>query len=213
MRNRVRAGIAMATAVLLLSGCAGAIRNQAPRAYHDLGEVRQGLGRSARPTFPLRNLDVVAPSWLDNTAMQYRLAYDSDTRRRNYTESRWVAPPPDLVQQALRRMVVASGTEVPAGGCRLRVDLDEFVQVFEAPAQSETRLEARAVLLAPRTERLLARKGFRIREAGAGADAAGGAKAHAAGVRQLAVELRDWLAELDQAGQGAPCHGDAGVRE
>jgi len=124
-----------------------------------------------------------------------------------------VAPPPDLVQQALRRMVVASGTEVPAGGCRLRVDLDEFVQVFEAPERSETRLDARVVLLAPRTERLLARKWFRIREAGAGADAAGGARAHAAGVRQLAVELRDWLAELDQAGQGVPCVGDAGVRE
>lgn len=200
-----RSAIAAIAALLVLGGCVGTPRNRAPVDQYDLGELRQGLGPSAKLSFPLRNVDVVAPSWLDSVAMQYRLGYRNDTQRMSYTESRWVAAPPELVQQALRRIVASSETAGSANGCLLRVDLDEFVQVFDAPAQSETWLDARAVLLAPRTDRLLARKWFRIRRPAATADAPGGARAHAEGVRQLATELRDWLAEVDRAGQGEAC--------
>lgn len=195
----MRAALAGAMVVLLLAACAGA-RNAKDVATHDLGEL-PALNPAA-VTLPVREVEVSAPSWLDGTSLQYRLAYASDTRRYAYRDSRWVAAPGELLAQALRKTIAGAGPA--AGGCRLRIGLDEFEQRFDAPGASRAVLAVRVELLAPRGDRPLATKRYDIERTAASADADGGAAALSAAAGALVRELRDWLNALDRAGAHAP---------
>jgi cholesterol transport system auxiliary component len=177
---------------LLLVGC-GAVRPVSTVATYDLGTLQPAADAVAG----LRSVDVFAVSWLDTPAMQYRLLYAEDRRRQSYAESRWVAPPPQLVGHALRKRLLSGEA---GGGCRLRVDLDEFVQLFDSAKSSRVLLEARAQLFAPGTEGELARRSFSLSQPAAAADAASGVTAMAATVEAFSAALRDWLGGLDRFG-------------
>ena len=90
------------------------------------------------------------PSWLDTPQLQYRLLFADATRRRSYAESRWVAPPGELLEAALRRQLMGDGNAPANGGCMLRVDLDELLQVFHTPQRSDGLIELQVSLVAPR---------------------------------------------------------------
>lgn len=173
----------------LLAACVGNVRQNEVATYD--------LGPSAiawRPaTLALRDIEVAAPSWLGGTAMHYRLLYGDGQRRMTFTESRWAAPPAQLIERALKRQP-ASGE----GGCRLRVEIDELAQVFDSPQASRVVLEARAALLPPRGDIAVARKALALMEP-AGIDAKSGAAAAAAAVRALGGALGTWLAAVPNA--------------
>lgn len=114
---------------------------------------------------------------------------DDPARRRNFAESRWVAPPAELIEAALKQRL--SG-EAASPGCRLTLEIDEFVQSFDAAGDSRAQLALRASLSRKADSTVLARQAFRLEE-GAGAHARGGVAAHAAMQEQLAAELRQWL--------------------
>jgi cholesterol transport system auxiliary component len=63
--------------------------------------------------------------------MHYRLAYAEPLRRQSYRESRWAAPPAELLESVLKRRHAAAEANGP--GCRLHLVLDEFEQRFDAP--------------------------------------------------------------------------------
>ena len=113
----------------LLAGCTGLPKVAPAYAVHDFGGPDPVAARS--PGVPLRGLEVVAAPWLASTAIQYRLAYAQPTRRQAYVESRWAAQPAQLVELALKRAVRTGGEAGTSGACRLRVELDEFAQVFD----------------------------------------------------------------------------------
>ena len=115
--------------VALLAACTGLPKVAPSYAVHDFGGPEPVAARSLG--FPLRNVEVVVPPWLASTAMQYRLAYAQATRRQAYVESRWAAQPAQLVELALKR-AIRTGEAGAGGACRLRVELDEFAQVFDA---------------------------------------------------------------------------------
>ena len=180
----------IAIIALLLSGCAGVI---------PLGAMRYDLGPSTLASVPhadllLRSVELRAPSWLASTAMQYRLAYGAVARREAYRDSRWAAPPAELLEHFLKRRMLADEARIQASGCRLRVELGEFVQVFSAPGSSDALLEINAALFAPRGDILLARHAFK-KSVPAGADARAGAAAFAAATAELGDDLASWLAE------------------
>lgn len=150
--------------------------------------------------FPIRNLEVVPAPWLASNAIQYRLTYAQATRRQFFLESRWAAQPAQLMEVAIKRSMKANQTAVATSGCRLRIDLDEFAQVFEAEGVSQGVVETRAVLLAPRTDQLVASRSFAVVRPALSADAVGGVMALREGVLQLNVELLDWLEALDKEG-------------
>ena len=50
---------------------------------------------------PLAGVDVQSASWLAGSDMQYRLAFAEPLQRRSYVESRWVAPPGELLEGVL----------------------------------------------------------------------------------------------------------------
>lgn len=171
--------------VLLLAGCAGNTR-QTESARFDLGTVAP----TWRPAgLAVVGAEVAAPSWLAGPALQYRLLHADPLRRQAYTESRWAAPPAELVERALNRQ------PGPAAGCRLRLDIDELIQVFDAPAASRVLLEVRGALVAPRGEAILARRAFALVRPAPSADARGGVAAAAAALEGLAGELAGWLGE------------------
>lgn len=182
--------------VLILAGC-GNLGTPAPRyEFFDLG-----LGdpvRSALHVAPER-IVVRAPSWLSGAAMQYRMDYQQPTSRQVYSESRWVAEPAEMLRLSLDRALNPDGTV--QGECQLLVELDEFVQVFEAPQTSYAQLTARASLLAPRTDAAFARRSFVVREPSPTADAEGGVLAHRRATERLAEGLSSWLSGRDM-GEG-----------
>lgn len=192
----------LACLALVLAAC-GSLPKAAPNySVHDFGPLDSAMLRPLG--FQIRSAEVVPAPWLASTAMQYRLAYAQPTRRQFYLESRWVAQPGQLVELAVKRSMKTSETAVSSSGCRLRVDLDEFVQVFDDEVRSRGLVEARATLLAPRTDQLIATRGFAVTRPAPTPDAVGGVLALREGVLQLNRELLDWLDAVDREGAERP---------
>lgn len=176
-----------------LGGCAGL--QSPPIAMYDLGLLDPVAVPAALA--PAR-VEVAVPGWLSGSAMQYRLAWKQPERRRSYVESRWAAAPADMLAQSLARALRPAGGETARSRCRLKVDLDEFVQVFEAGERSHVELVARARLLPARGELPVAARDFGRHDAADTPDAEGGVRAARSAVRGLAEELAAWLVELDR---------------
>ena len=161
-------------------------------------------------------VEVTAPSWLRSRAMHYRLDYQDSLRRHSYLESRWVAEPAEMIARALELELAAVSrsrgdarveTGRPAGPvllpapCRLRLSLDEFIQVFRDEHHNHTLLQVRAQLLNAEG-RAIGHRRFVHRQESATPDAAGGVAAHALGLQELAAKLRAWLPTV---AAGADC--------
>lgn len=183
---------------LLAAGCGRLGTLPRPVTVHDFGPPSD---LSLGPAVPLRLVEVRAPSWLGSSAMHYRFAGEREQRRLVYTENRWAATPAELLEATLRRAML--GALPGGGGCTLRVELDEFEQVFESPASSHATLAARAMLLAPRVDSVVAQRRFGLEVAAPSANATGGARALRDASRDLAVAIDGWLAGLDRARGGA----------
>ncbi|MBK4736464.1 ABC-type transport auxiliary lipoprotein family protein [Noviherbaspirillum pedocola] len=189
-----------ALATLSLAGCAG-MRNQIPPQLYDLGPAQPQTSMTSLPPVALADAD--APAWLDAPLMVYRLAYTDPRQPRAYAQSRWSMPPPDLLTQRLKtRLVQAGGTVLApnsgvAGAPVLRLEVDEFEQVFDRPDASRVRISARLSALDGR--RLIGQKSF-VRELPApSADAAGGAAALATAADATIADMLAWLATLPLA--------------
>lgn len=187
----------VATSLAVLAACANLGTTGSNQDIYDLGMVDRP--REAPPIVPAI-VEVRAPSWLGRSAMQYRFDYEQPAQRRIYAESRWASPPAEMVEKLLARAFAREAVAGPrgegAGTCRIRVELDEFVQSFPAPGKSESLILARAELLPLRGEQRLATHLIAIRERASTPDAAGGVSAHRAAAARLAGDLSDWLHAL-----------------
>lgn len=177
--------------IAMLGACGGGPR-LSEAARYDLG-IPAAAGAAA---LPLKSLDVQSESWLSGSAMHYRLAYAEPLRRQSFLESRWAAPPGELLESFLKRRLVATGE---GGGCRLHLALDDLEQRFDDAQRSQMALELRASVLAPRGGDILARRAFRIQKVAATADARGGAAAAREAAQALGDELGAWIEELARA--------------
>lgn len=183
---------------LLLAACVSGPSVQPEVAHYDLPET----GAVAASASPLRSLDVVPAPWLAGNAMAYRLAYADAGRREHFSASRWAAQPGELVEVRLKRSLLAGdppamngngsgNASAAASACRLSLELDDLIQVFDAPERSQMRLEARATLYGPHLA-VLGRRNFSLQQP-AGADARSGAAATAALVDSLTRQLQGWI--------------------
>lgn len=132
-------------------------------------------------------VDVSAPLWLAGPGMAYRLDYRDAHRREQYRDSRWAAPPADLLEARLRQR--AGG-----GGVQLRVELDECIQVFASPTQSRVLLRARAITSDGR------QRSFEVSEAASSADAAGGVQATSRAADALVDQVLKWATSSVRGG-------------
>jgi cholesterol transport system auxiliary component len=188
-------------ALLLLVGCsAGPVSRETPATY-DFGAQTEVAGalKSVHASVLLHS--VVAPTWLDTPAIVYRLNYQDAARQQTYASSRWASAPAALLTQRLRaRLAAASegGVVSPSDGARadyaLRVELEEFSQVFDAADRSRGVVVARASLVNLSKRTLVAQRSFTVERVSPSADAEGGARALAAAGGELADAIVAWTA-------------------
>ena len=190
-------------AALLLSACVGGAGNSVPSVTYDFGlpvpRLANGGGR------PGLALEVRSPSWFDSTNIDYRLAYADPLTRRQYIGSRWAGAPAQLIAQRLRQQLgVVSATANSATDCLIRVELQEFSQVFDSPQSSRGVLTA-SVSLIDGKRRVVAERLAVIDKPALGADASGGVQALVAASTEFGRLLSDWLLELEKNGGLKSC--------
>jgi cholesterol transport system auxiliary component len=192
-------------ATMAILGCAlfGACATKSePLSLYDLGPLR-AASSGQTPTSGLPTLSIAevnAPAWLDSPMMYFRLAYANDQQPRPYASSRWTMPPAQLFGQRLKSRLAQAGAVVlsAADGAAnlplLRIEADDFTQIFDSPGQSSAQIALRASVFNGRT--LVAQKSFLQQTPAPSADAAGGAKALVTASDAVIVEMMGWLATL-----------------
>jgi cholesterol transport system auxiliary component len=188
-------------AALLLAGCsAGPVTRDTPVTY-DFGPQREDAAAARTVRASVLVNGVVAPAWLDTPAIVYRLNYQDAARRQLYANSRWVTAPAALLTQRLRSRIAAvseGGVVGVADGARadysLRVELEEFSQVFDAAERSRGVVIARASLINTAKRTLVAQKSFSFERAATSADAEGGVRALAGASGELVDAIVAWTA-------------------
>lgn len=193
--------------MLVLTACALPDKPR-PSTRYDFGpgavleapaNTRQNL-----PALVLQDVEFSAA--LDGTALLYRLAYADAQALHPYAQARWSMPPAQLLRQQARtqlgatRSILAPG-ETLAGSAApwsLRLELEEFSQVFETPTASSGLVRLRASVSQPSAQgdRLIGQRWITVQRPAPSADAPGGVRALSAATQAAVAELGSWLGQL-----------------
>ena len=197
--------------VLLAAGCS-ALPDKPVRAnLYDFGPgnlTAQPTTETARLP-PIAIDDIATPGGsLDNVAVLYRLAYQDAQQLRPYSLASWALPPAQLVRQRLRdtlsrrRAVFSAGDSAALNRSQnavlpqlLRLELEEFSQVFSAIDTSVGLIRLRATLLevTPSGEKLIGQRSVVVQRPAPSSDAIGGVRALTAATDGAVEELDQWL--------------------
>lgn len=187
----------------LLSACVGGARNVPPATIYDFGLPAARL--VADGTWSRLALEVRSPPWFESLNVDYRLVYEEPLKLREYAGSRWAGAPDTLLAQRLRQQLgVVSATGNSAADCLLRIELQEFSQVFDSPQFSRGVLQG-SVSLTDSRRQLVAERQVNLAKTAVTADAQGGVNALVATSDELGSLLADWLAGLEKAGTLKSC--------
>ena len=173
---------------VLLTGCAIGPKPQAATGVWDFGPPVAGAARLRLPA--LAAVEVLAPRWIDSVSAYYRLGYASPAQPMVYGQTRWVMPPPILIDVRLKERLVAGGALLGGGGPVLRIEIDEFAQTFDSEKSSRGIVRARATLGSGRE--VLRQRQFVIEEPAATADGPGGAAALGRAADRLIESVLAW---------------------
>ena len=178
---------------LLLAACGGNVRTTEMVRY-DFGSLAAKVTElRTESRIPISAVEVQASSWLSGPDMHFRLAYAEPLRRRSYAESRWAAPPAELLETFLKRRIVFGQPDFSGTGCRLQLGLDELEQRYDDPQNSQVVLEVHALLTPLRGAEMISKRAFRIQKPAAAATAGGGVTAIRGAVQALADDIGAWL--------------------
>ncbi len=200
--------------VAALAGCS-ALPDKPTRALmYDFGPgplVTQPSTRQA-PLPPLAIDDVTTYGGaIENMSVLYRLAYSDEQQLRPYSQSRWSMPPAQLVRQRLRerlsqrRAVYTPGESAALNRSQnavlprvLKIELQEFSQLFSSPGDSVGLIRLRATLIdvTPAGEKLLAQRSVIVQRPAPSADAPGGVRALTAATDAAIEEIDQWLQQV-----------------
>lgn len=180
---------------LTLAGCSLAPAPTPAPVNYDFGPAPAGRPKGSRQALLVH--DVSAPAWLDSPLIHYRLAYQDAARPQSYADSRWVMSPAALLTQRLRGQLAASGSggivlpgDVARANHALRVELDEFAQVFDAPGKSRAVVRLRVSVVGNRV--LLAQRNFQVERPANTPDAEGGVRALIGASDEAIDQLIGW---------------------
>ena len=203
--ERARHVASLFAATVLLAGCS-VLDKPTRSVVFDFGPAAQvaAVPASATPRQAIALAEVEAISALDSTAVLYRLAYADAQQLQPYAQARWSMPPAQLLRQRLRQSLVQNSLVTREGdvaGQRpmvLRIELDEFSQMFDAPGRSvgQVRVQATVLQASPTGERLVAQRGFMAQRPAPSADAAGGVRALAAATDAVVADIAQWMSGL-----------------
>jgi cholesterol transport system auxiliary component len=136
-----------------------------------------------------------AGAGLDSPALLYRLHYADAQQLRPYAQARWSVPPAQLVRSRMRDALAAQMPVVSLEGSTawaLRIELDEFSQLFTSPQASQGLIRLRASLL--KNDQLTAQTAIVAKADAPSQDAAGGVRALTAATDDAVRQLAAWLA-------------------
>jgi cholesterol transport system auxiliary component len=201
--------------VLAFTGCAWQNREARPAVFDFGPGSLSAASASPAQASPLIIGELEASPALDGTAVLYRLAYDDAQQLRAYAQARWSMPPVELLRQRLRQRLGenralqnpgessasrASPLAATAPPATLRIELEEFSQLFESPTHSVGLLRLRATLLRTSAagEKSLFQRQIVVQRPCASADAPGGVRALTAATDAALQELQQWLQTLDK---------------
>lgn len=205
--------VAFCMIFVMLGGCAALPDKPVRPTVYDFGPGLTAVpaktssvaapSAAALPALALADID--APPAIDGSAVLFRLAYADVQQLRPYAQARWSMPPAQLVRQRLhhqlgqQRVVLNPGEG--AATISLRLELEEFTQVFETPERAVGLVRLRATLFegAGGRERLVAQRHFVAQRPAPSADAAGGVRALTAATDAVVEEIAQWLLQLPAA--------------
>jgi cholesterol transport system auxiliary component len=201
----------LVAASLFAAGCAGVIDKPQRPTLYDMGSLPPMATPPERTQrIPVVLPDIEAAGALESTAVLYRLGYLDDHQLRAYSLSRWSAPPPQLVRQRLRQQLgrerpvlnLDESASMARAGPRsvfmLRLELEDFAQVFDAPERSRGVVRLRATLFTNSAagEQLIGQRSITVEGAAPTADASGGVRALSQATDAAAADIGTWLREL-----------------
>ncbi len=186
-----------------LTGCANPLQSGRPALY-DFGP-----GSLAAPSAPVTaNRAAVilgmieATPALESLFVHYRLGYANGQQLKPYSQARWSMAPAELLRQRLSQQLGQSrailnpgesglvGNQAPA---TLRIDLDEFSQLFVSPTQSVGLIRLRATLIQPDQTPRVVQHSVVVQRPAPSADAVGGVQALTAATDAAVLEIDAWL--------------------
>lgn len=202
------ASVVATFAAIFLAGCSALPQPPVRPVLYDLGPGQLAPAVEQPPLPALALADVQSAGPVDgSTAVHYRLAYADARQLRPYQSARWSQPPAQLLEQRLRAVLgerravlradkaLIAARQGQAPTAVLRVELEEFSQIFtsEQGSTGVVRLRATLVEPTPTGEQLLGQRLFVAQQAATSADAAGGTRALAEATQQAAQALAQWL--------------------
>ena len=202
------ASVVATFAAIFLAGCSALPQPPVRPVLYDLGPGQLAPAAEQPPLPALALADVQSAGPVDgSTAVHYRLAYADARQLRPYQSARWSQPPAALLEQRLRAVLgerravlradkaLIAARQGQAPTAVLRVELEEFSQIFtsEQGSTGVVRLRATLVEPTPTGEQLLGQRLFVAQQAATSADAAGGTRALAEATQQAAQALAQWL--------------------
>ncbi|MDE2606588.1 MAG: membrane integrity-associated transporter subunit PqiC [Burkholderiales bacterium] len=188
-----------------LAACAALPEKPVRPTLYDFGPPSPPGASAAAGRPALVLAPVEADGLLETPALLYRLGYEDPHQVRPYAYARWSASPPQLLFQRLRELLgrertvlddAAAAALVRRGGERppvLRVELEEFSQLFDSPSSSRGLLRLRCTLLEAGASQRLAQLTFQAERPAPTADAAGGVRALASATDGAAQDIALWL--------------------
>jgi cholesterol transport system auxiliary component len=200
--------------IVLCIAALSACGSPAPRiAVYDFGPgaTAPQVNNRMAPLPPLLLMDVEAASALDGTAVLYRLGYADANQLRPYAQARWSMPPTQLLRQRLRellgqrRSVLSPVDAVVPGSLALRLELEEFSQLFDSNQSSAGLVRVRATLSRfGNPPKPLAQTSFVVQRPADSADAKGGVQALAQASDALVLQVDQWLQQVSNAEATSP---------
>lgn len=190
-------------AALTLGACGAMPKNQASTTIYDFGLPTARLVSDS--LWSKLALEVKTPAWFDSLNVDYRLAYDDPLKPREYVEARWAGTPGTLLALRLQQQLgVMSSSGVAAADCVLRIELQEFSQIFDSPQNSRGVLQASVSLLDARRQIVVERQ-LNVERPAASPDARGGVNALATASAEFGERIGEWLEKLKERGAFKRC--------
>jgi cholesterol transport system auxiliary component len=183
--------------IAISTGCSITPKQQ-QAALHDFGAPysRHDSGQSIKPA-----VTVTAPKWLWDNRIRYRLLYAAPTQVRFYALDRWIAAPPELLEQQL-------ADDTKSLDYLLNIRLLDFEQQFESSDRARVVMRFYLEAYASDNKVLLGAHEFHLEQATQTPDASGAVTAFAELVQQAEDRIQAWLARLPGTAKG---NGQSGI--
>lgn len=135
------------------------------------------------------SVNINAPTWLWDNRIRYRLLFASPSQVRFYGLDRWIASPPELLEQLL----IFSGK---AQDYALIIRLQDFEQQFDAPDRARVVLHFSVEAYSAKNNQKLGTQEFYLQQPTKTPDAAGAISGFTDMAHQAAEKIQDWLVGL-----------------